>query len=507
MPMLRLLAVCSVVASVAVAQPTRPLLRDAAASLDDAGRAAFRAAPTCRDVVEPEARRLAAQLRANPRDSSGQLSRDVGRDVRALSRRASIERCPPPVFDALARAGELLQDARESAWGAPRHEHRRDRDDDDWDLASLQPLQVQLEASYDREPAVRVSVPRLELHHMDGETFYLGARFRSFEGDWTEWVTTQPWRVPSDPYVWRNAFQHFFRYSSLAQENVAQGRFVAQVAIFDGRGRELAAREVSFQVRLPTLPVEAPPTVRPRVDCGAGPDVGCTLLRDGRRPMDAATFTSYLRSLQSTANESARAMTARSMYGTQYTTALQYGLVLDLFFNEATRFQVAEAGAPRLVNPLDAEGYAQKFVNPGFQQNYLALLDAQRGGGHRPPHQQPPPQRRDCGTGPDDEGCFLQRGGHAPMDATTFNGLLASLQGTPNEFSRRDLALSVAGAGLTARQLGPVLDLFVNELIRLEVAKALAPAVVDPRHAIGWSTKFRNTFNAQEFVQVMTQQR
>ena len=518
--MRRLILPCALLASAALAQPTRPLLKDAVRALDAAAGAAFRAGGDCRSTVEAPVRDLAARLRGS-RDSSGEGARDGISLISMLNMRATRV-CPPQVSDALGAAFDALQEARVSSWGAPQHRHDRDRDDDDWDVAQLRPLVVQLNASYDNEPAVRVAVPELTLHHMDGETFYLGARFRAVRNDWTEWVTTQTWRVPSDPYVWSNAFQHFFRYSSLAAEDTGDGRFVAQVALFDGRGRQLALREANFTVRVPTLPVGPPPVVmppvvpppaQPMVDCGAGPDIGCTMMRDGRRPMDAMGFTAFLRTLRTTNNEGQRLQTVRSTFAMQYVTAVQFGLVLDLFLNEQLRFQAAEAGAPRVVNVQYAMDYEQKFMSAQFRMNYRALMAAQTG--QRPPRDpagpppwsQPPPMRFDCGTGPQDDGCGQQRNGRMAMDATTFNGLVASVRNTPNDFTKRDMVLQVAGSGLTAMQLGVLMDQFNNELITLEVCRGLAPAVVDPRHAIGLSTKFRNSFNARDFIEVMSQQR
>ena len=59
---------------------------------------------------------------------------------------------------------------------------------------------------------------------------------------------------------------------------------------------------------------------------------------------------------------------------------------------------------------------------------------------------------------------------------------------------------------ITAAQLGLLMDLFVNELTRLEMAKFCATRVVNPMHAIGLSAKFRNSLLAQEYVTVMGRQ-
>lgn len=101
----------------------------------------------------------------------------------------------------------------------------------------------------------------------------------------------------------------------------------------------------------------------------------------------------------------------------------------------------------------------------------------------------------------------MARNGQYAMDAVTFQGFLTSLKSNSNELVRADVARTVLRSSfLTALQLSQVLDQFNNELTRLEVARTAAPKVVNPQHALGLSAKFNNTFNAQEYVQVMTAQ-
>ena len=114
----------------------------------------------------------------------------------------------------------------------------------------------------------------------------------------------------------------------------------------------------------------------------------------------------------------------------------------------------------------------------------------------------PAPRRRvavrDCGTG-NDPGCT-----EAAMDAVSFRGLVSSLSATPNEFSKLDLVRNaVSNQRLTAQQLGPVLDAFQNELIRLDAAKAAAPRLVDPQHALSLSGKWRNSLLAADFSKLL----
>jgi hypothetical protein len=109
--------------------------------------------------------------------------------------------------------------------------------------------------------------------------------------------------------------------------------------------------------------------------------------------------------------------------------------------------------------------------------------------------------RRDCGTG-EDPGCNLP--GPAPMDSVSFRGLVSSLSATPNELSKLDIVRNaVSNQRLTAQQLGPVLDAFQNELLRLDAAKAAAPRLVNPQHALVHSGKWRNSLLAADFSKLL----
>lgn len=114
----------------------------------------------------------------------------------------------------------------------------------------------------------------------------------------------------------------------------------------------------------------------------------------------------------------------------------------------------------------------------------------------------PAPRRRavlDCGTG-QDPGC-----GPGAMDAVSFRGLVSSLSATPNEFSKLDLVKNaVSNQRITAQQLGPMLDAFQNELIRLDAAKVAAPRLVDPQHALVHSGKWRNSLLAADFSKLLS---
>lgn len=114
---------------------------------------------------------------------------------------------------------------------------------------------------------------------------------------------------------------------------------------------------------------------------------------------------------------------------------------------------------------------------------------------------------RNCGTVTNDPGCTQRRDGQLPMDATTFNGVMQSLKGVSNELTREEMAEKMFKRNyLTALQFGKVLDLFQNELTRLDVAKQAAPHVVNPQHALGFSSKWKNSLTADEYVEVMSGQ-
>lgn len=123
----------------------------------------------------------------------------------------------------------------------------------------------------------------------------------------------------------------------------------------------------------------------------------------------------------------------------------------------------------------------------------------------------PPPGMpvvRDCGTGPDDAGCGVQRNGRWAMDAETFGGLMTTLKATSSEFTKKEMTENIVkGQALTAKQLGFVLDQFNSEFTKLEVAKLAVPVVVNPPAAIGLSVKFNSSFNRGEFVKLVTAQK
>jgi hypothetical protein len=130
------------------------------------------------------------------------------------------------------------------------------------------------------------------------------------------------------------------------------------------------------------------------------------------------------------------------------------------------------------------------------------------GEGYAPPPSPPPqPTARDCGTGPGDAGCYESRNGQWAMDRDTWAGLQANVSSTPNELSKRDMiAGMLQNAYVTAQQFMWLLDQFSNELTRMELARTVASHVVDPRRALVYGPRFRNSFTREEFVRLMSQQ-
>ena len=82
------------------------------------------------------------------------------------------------------------------------------------------------------------------------------------------------------------------------------------------------------------------------------------------------------------------------------------------------------------------------------------------------------------------------------------------MRANSNELSRRDIFVAVMKSnGITALQLGQVLDHFSNELTRLDVARFAAPRLANPSHALGFAAKWRNNLLARDYTTLMASQR
>jgi hypothetical protein len=113
---------------------------------------------------------------------------------------------------------------------------------------------------------------------------------------------------------------------------------------------------------------------------------------------------------------------------------------------------------------------------------------------------------RDCGTGRD-PGCTMTRDGKYAMDGDVWNGFYQSLKSQPNEITREEMTEKMLKKNyLTAKQMGLLLDLFNNEITRLDVAKFSASHVVNPQHALGFSSKWNNSISAGEYTEMISEQ-
>jgi hypothetical protein len=141
------------------------------------------------------------------------------------------------------------------------------------------------------------------------------------------------------------------------------------------------------------------------------------------------------------------------------------------------------------------------------EESYTETTEA--GPAHARPTPPPPPAEpafRDCGTGRD-PGCTMSRDGKYAMDAETWRGFYQALKSQNNEITREEMTEKMLKRNyLTAAQLGMLLDLFNNGITRLDVAKVAAPRVVNPQHALGFSSKFPNSISAGEYTDLISEQ-
>lgn len=256
-------------------------LAAAADALDEAAALARRSHPSCREAAVAPLRQLADRAEDLRREARPWEIVAVHAGASNALMAVEISGCQPRVAENVVRAMEGLERARALAAQdrserdtKPRRRGERrqpDTSETGGPWGQLDPLIVVTSAPSGGEPVVIVSVPGLTLFDMRGQTFYLGVRFRSAAGPWSDWSTTDQWSVPSDPFLWKNALTHPLPFASLAPHDRAQGRFIAHVGVFAGDGRALAFREASFRVpqaRQPPLPLP------PRPPGYAGPPPG-----------------------------------------------------------------------------------------------------------------------------------------------------------------------------------------------------------------------------------------
>jgi hypothetical protein len=526
------------VSMVALAQPFKNDVKNAVRFVDDAERAASQSPAPCPAAMADALDEIADTISALKRVAKPVEAEAMKQRLIQLASTSPTLGCRATVAQHLTKAIASLEEARvkmvrATTPVAPPIPPQP--------TAAVSALVIEEKVMFEKDFAAKLSVPEMSFTNMEGSAFSVGVRFRSLNGQFGEWTRTQEWSVPNQAYVWKNGFTHYFRYSSLIPVNSSNGQFVAQVVIFDSNSRILTTRETNFSARfaqsgppvvIPNPPVVVLPAGPPaRRECGIQNDPGCTMSRDGQWPMDATSFNGFMQALRANQNEILRVQMTENALAKSYITALQLGPILDSFQNEIFRIQVAQLAAGHVVNPQHALGLSVKFSNSIYQAQFTQLMTAQpvgtpsgnrehHGNGdhrddrdtrdNRPPIPVGPPVYQgiiDCGTGPD-AACQMRRGAFVPMDAQTFGSIWAALNANSNGFVQaQNVKEMTAQNGVTAAQLGKFMSLFDNQFTKLDIAKSLAPRVVNPQAAYGLAQQFDNDFIGQDFIKLMSAQR
>lgn len=349
-----ILVVATMQAASAQAAP-RARLSDVVEQVDRVSIRARRAGGACRQSVSEKLMDLGDRLDAQ-RAGRPRLGRTLD-ELSDLHAEADFHGCPDEVLDGLLAAMDLVSDAR-----AVQLDDRRP--EDERAVAWLARLQVTV-----GDQQVKVKLPELTLRGLKGQAFHLGARFRSANGPWSQLDRTPRWSVPADPFVWKDASVHVFARPALAAADVAGGRFIARVSVFDDQEQELGYREVRFRLG-------GPPVAAGR-DCGTGADLGCSQARGGVFPIEREGFMAALASFSRERNEQRRVKVAEGALATAFLTAAQLALVLEQFSNDKLRLDVARLFLGRVVNPADATVLASRFTSPDARARFAELVQAQ----------------------------------------------------------------------------------------------------------------------------------
>jgi hypothetical protein len=261
-------------------------------------------------------------------------------------------------------------------------------------------LRIYPSTVHDTENVARVDVPEVRFHQLNGVRFRLALRVRAQNGQFGEWQVDQMYQVPQDEYVWANATTFYVRHSLLRGLDTANGKFVVRVSVLNEANEELGAVDQPLEInfRGPPVPAPAPvlvpgpppgqqqpsgPHARPiptlvKRDCGTGEDPGCGVTRGTALAMDRATFQGFLQSLQATPSEMSREQMVYSVLVNNGLTAIQFGMVLDLFRSEMSKMNVTRKAAPRITNPGAALGFSTKFRSSLNQSEYVKIIAAQK---------------------------------------------------------------------------------------------------------------------------------
>ena len=104
-----------------------------------------------------------------------------------------------------------------------------------------------------------------------------------------------------------------------------------------------------------------------------------------------------------------------------------------------------------------------------------------------------------------DPGCANTKDGQPPMNRMAYQGLLAAAGGAHGDLELLEVVKrTVAAQPITTTQMAILLDKVASDLIRLDVVKACAPHLVDPRNATGIPAKFRNSLVGADAATVLS---
>src|SRR5439155_16852265 len=90
--------------------------------------------------------------------------------------------------------------------------------------------------------------------------------------------------------------------------------------------------------------------------------------------MNDVAFATFLGAVQGNAFDNAKADMVRNASRKNWFTAAQLGQLLDAFVMENSKLDAAKAAVPKLVDPANAYGLAQKFTFSTNQAAFTALL-------------------------------------------------------------------------------------------------------------------------------------
>ncbi len=504
-----LLLAVVVLATPALAASWKEKMSEAADQLDSALQLAKDSSGYCRQAVSHGIRKASDrvdELRKNPTED--QL-KAVQSQVAALGLAAAPNGCSPELVQKLDDAQRDLERARHMLERHRHHHGDGDDDDDEGDddhrpppgpppgppaLAEMAPLRAEfVDGPGHANDMMRLST-QVTLRGMGNQQWTLAWRARAENGAFSDWSRSERVAAPG-PFSTVEA-AGVFPIESLRATGARS--FVGEVAVLNRGGLVMASRQLPFSL--------------PGRDCGTGPDdPGCNRARDGRWPMDRRTHEGLMASMAGNAGEHARRDMAMAVFRANYLTARQLGDVLGRFMSDNVKLELSRAAAPHVVDPENALALASKFRSTLLQRDFTALFSGAPPPpptGPPPGNQPPPPppsQVRTCGS--DDPGCPMTRNGQYSMDRRAFDGFVDAMRANSNELNRKDMALSVLAHNyITARQLGQLLPLFNNEIIKLEVARAAAPHVVNPLDSLGLSRLFSSSLSQRDYVQLMSSQ-